>query len=127
MKDMADPNAGGDGGQCNHGDQQCMNGGFAQCVWGTWQISPCGEGTQCFALPNGDGSNAYVCDTPEDAAMRMGGGSPAPQDPSAGQQDPTQQAAADPNADPNAGQDQQQQPDPSQQPPPPTDGGDDGW
>lgn len=50
----------------------CVNGGFSQCVGGKFIVGTCGT-LKCFALPlvNSVGTSV-TCDTPEDAATRMG-------------------------------------------------------
>lgn len=57
---------------CNDGEQACVEGGFAQCVGGAFQITQCSGGTQCFALPlvNKAGTS-LTCDTEADAAARI--------------------------------------------------------
>ncbi|KAL0635901.1 hypothetical protein Q9L58_005144 [Maublancomyces gigas] len=51
----------------------CVKGGFAQCVNGKFAVTGCAGGLKCFALPlvNSVGTS-ITCDTPEDAAARMG-------------------------------------------------------
>ncbi|QRV82908.1 hypothetical protein RhiJN_10924 [Ceratobasidium sp. AG-Ba] len=58
--------------KCQDGQQACINGGFAQCVGGKFNISPCSGGTQCFALPlvNKAGTS-LTCDTRADAEARI--------------------------------------------------------
>src|SRR5712671_4197952 len=36
---------------CTDGEQACVQGQFAQCVGGTFQLTPCSAPLQCFALP----------------------------------------------------------------------------
>ena|ERR1700761_2005410 len=36
---------------CTNDENACVGGGFAQCVDGSFQTTPCAGGTQCFALP----------------------------------------------------------------------------
>lgn len=57
---------------CDDGEQACVEGGFAQCVGGSFQITQCSGGTQCFALPlvNKAGTS-LTCDTESDAAARI--------------------------------------------------------
>ncbi|KIJ51073.1 hypothetical protein M422DRAFT_159022 [Sphaerobolus stellatus SS14] len=57
---------------CNEGDQACVNGGFAQCVGGKFEIQACAGGTQCFALPlvNKAGTS-LACTTEADASSRI--------------------------------------------------------
>ncbi|CAE6492600.1 unnamed protein product [Rhizoctonia solani] len=57
---------------CNDGEQACVEGGFAQCVGGSFQITACAGGLQCFALPlvNKAGTS-ITCDTEADAAARI--------------------------------------------------------
>ncbi|ELU36375.1 proline-rich protein [Rhizoctonia solani AG-1 IA] len=57
---------------CNDGEQACVEGGFAQCVGGSFQITSCSGGLQCFALPlvNKAGTS-ITCDTEADAAARI--------------------------------------------------------
>ena len=49
-----------------------MNGGFAQCSGGKFQVSGCSGGTQCFALPlvNKPGTS-LACTTESDALARI--------------------------------------------------------
>jgi hypothetical protein len=58
---------------CKDGDQGCINGGFAQCVGGKFQVTGCSAGTKCFALPlvNKEGTS-ITCDTEDDAVARIG-------------------------------------------------------
>ncbi|CAE6441519.1 proline-rich protein [Rhizoctonia solani AG-1 IB] len=57
---------------CNDGEQACVEGGFAQCVGGAFQITACSGGLKCFALPlvNKAGTS-ITCDTEADAAARI--------------------------------------------------------
>ncbi|CAE7073505.1 unnamed protein product [Rhizoctonia solani] len=57
---------------CNDGEQACVDGGFAQCVGGEFQVTACSGGLQCFALPlvNKAGTS-ITCDTEADAAARI--------------------------------------------------------
>ncbi|PBK70601.1 hypothetical protein ARMSODRAFT_884202, partial [Armillaria solidipes] len=57
---------------CTTGDQACVNGGFAQCVGGTWEVTECSSGTSCFALPlvNSAGTS-LSCDSESDALARI--------------------------------------------------------
>ncbi|KAG8740585.1 hypothetical protein FRC10_004122 [Ceratobasidium sp. 414] len=58
--------------KCNDGEQACVNGGFAQCVGGKFQVSQCSGGTKCFALPlvNKAGTS-LTCDSQADAQARI--------------------------------------------------------
>jgi hypothetical protein len=57
---------------CEAGDQACVDGGFAQCVGGKFQVSACSGGTQCFALPLVNKAGTSVtCDTQADAEARI--------------------------------------------------------
>ena len=51
----------------------CIDGGFAQCVGGTFVNLGCGATLQCFALPlvNSAGTS-IACTTEADAAARIG-------------------------------------------------------
>ncbi|KAH7871625.1 uncharacterized protein C8R40DRAFT_1011893, partial [Lentinula edodes] len=57
---------------CTDGQQACVGGGFAQCVGGTFQITQCAGGTQCFALPlvNNPGTS-ITCTSQADATARI--------------------------------------------------------
>ncbi|KAJ3850119.1 hypothetical protein EV368DRAFT_45970 [Lentinula lateritia] len=57
---------------CTDGQQACVGGGFAQCVGGTFQITQCAGGTQCFALPlvNKPGISV-TCTSQADATARI--------------------------------------------------------
>ncbi|KIK66674.1 hypothetical protein GYMLUDRAFT_37816 [Collybiopsis luxurians FD-317 M1] len=57
---------------CTDGEQACVDGGFAQCVGGSFQITQCSGGTQCFALPlvNKAGTS-ITCTTQADANARI--------------------------------------------------------
>ncbi|KAI0826233.1 hypothetical protein BC629DRAFT_1454256 [Irpex lacteus] len=57
---------------CTEGTQACVEESFAQCVGGTWQLTPCSPGTSCFALPlvNKAGTS-LSCDTQADVIVRM--------------------------------------------------------
>lgn len=59
------------GDHCTHGDQACIGDGFAQCNWGKWVITPCAEGTKCFALAQAGQPAAFTCTTEEDAHRRL--------------------------------------------------------
>lgn len=54
------------------GDQACLDGGFAQCVGGSFVVNQCAGGTQCFALPlvNKAGTS-LACTTQDDALSRI--------------------------------------------------------
>jgi len=60
------------GSPCTDGENACVNGGFAQCVGGKFDITPCSAGLQCTALPlvNSRGTS-ITCDTSADEAARM--------------------------------------------------------
>ncbi|THH13864.1 hypothetical protein EW146_g6402 [Bondarzewia mesenterica] len=57
---------------CTDGDNACVNGGFAQCIGGTFSVTQCASGLQCFALPlvNSPGTS-ITCDTEADATNRI--------------------------------------------------------
>jgi len=57
---------------CQGTEQACVEGSFAQCVNGSFQLSQCAGGTQCFALPlvNSPGTS-ITCTTEADAAARI--------------------------------------------------------
>jgi len=57
---------------CTDGEQACVQGQFAQCVGGTFQLTPCSAPLQCFALPldNKPGTST-TCDTQADAEARI--------------------------------------------------------
>jgi len=57
---------------CNSGENGCVGGQFAQCIGGTWQVTGCAGGTQCFSLPlvNKPGTST-TCDTEADAVARI--------------------------------------------------------
>ncbi|KAJ7066644.1 hypothetical protein C8F01DRAFT_1124096 [Mycena amicta] len=57
---------------CTDGEQACVGNSFAQCVQGTFALSPCSGGTICAALPlvNKAGTS-ITCDTASDAADRI--------------------------------------------------------
>lgn len=54
------------------GSTACIDGGFAECLYGKWIIQPCDHNLYCFALPliNSPGVS-LTCDTAEDAAARI--------------------------------------------------------
>ncbi|KAI0765215.1 hypothetical protein C8Q74DRAFT_1037153 [Fomes fomentarius] len=57
---------------CTDGEQACVQGGFAQCVGGKFQVSQCAGDSQCFVLPLANKAGTSItCDTPEDAAARF--------------------------------------------------------
>lgn len=57
---------------CETGDQACIDGGFAQCVDGSFVISPCGSGTSCSAFPLiGTKGTSIACLTPDDRDARF--------------------------------------------------------
>jgi len=57
---------------CTAGQNACVNGQFAQCVNGKFSLSPCGGGTQCFALPLVlSAGTSITCDTEADAVQRI--------------------------------------------------------
>lgn len=69
---------------CTDGDQACVNGQFAQCSGGKFQLTPCAGGTICVALPlvNKPGTS-ITCDTAADRDARIAatgatGSGPAP-------------------------------------------------
>ncbi|KAJ3759048.1 hypothetical protein EV360DRAFT_94329 [Lentinula raphanica] len=57
---------------CTDGEQACVEGGFAQCVAGTFQITQCAGVTQCFAVPlvNEPGTS-ITCTSQADATARI--------------------------------------------------------
>uniref|UniRef100_A0A1D1XPD7 Endochitinase n=1 Tax=Anthurium amnicola TaxID=1678845 RepID=A0A1D1XPD7_9ARAE len=57
---------------CTDGQSACVDGGFAQCVGNKFQITQCGGGTSCFALPlvNKPGTS-ITCTTQADADSRI--------------------------------------------------------
>jgi len=62
-----------EGTSCTPGFVACVDGKFAQCPFGTVQISTaCAAGTSCFALPlvNSPGTSV-TCTTDDDAASRF--------------------------------------------------------
>lgn len=54
------------------GDQACIQGAFAQCVNGQFQLQQCSAGTTCVSLPlvNKPGTSV-ACDSTKDAEARM--------------------------------------------------------
>ncbi|KJA23609.1 hypothetical protein HYPSUDRAFT_137556 [Hypholoma sublateritium FD-334 SS-4] len=58
---------------CTAGENACINGGFAQCVGGSFVVTPCAASLQCVALPlvNSAGTS-ITCDTTADALTRIG-------------------------------------------------------
>ena len=50
----------------------CIDGGFAQCVGGQWQVQKCSGNLRCYALPlvNKAGTS-LACDTQEDSKARF--------------------------------------------------------
>ncbi|KAH8094935.1 hypothetical protein BXZ70DRAFT_991890 [Cristinia sonorae] len=57
---------------CQSGENACINGAFAQCVFGKFVVMGCGAGTTCAALPlvNSAGTS-ITCTTPADAQARI--------------------------------------------------------
>lgn len=57
---------------CTEGQQACVGGSFAQCVSGSFVLTPCAAGTVCAALPlvNKPGTS-IACDTTGDVADRI--------------------------------------------------------
>ncbi|KAJ3823163.1 hypothetical protein F5880DRAFT_1507192 [Lentinula raphanica] len=57
---------------CTDGEQACVQGGFAQCVAGTFEITQCTGGTSCFAVPlvNEPGTS-ITCTSQADATARI--------------------------------------------------------
>ena len=57
---------------CSDGEVACIHGVFAKCDHGKFVQTPCGGGTQCFALPlvNSPGTSV-TCTTEGDAAARI--------------------------------------------------------
>ncbi|KAJ2918631.1 hypothetical protein MD484_g1751, partial [Candolleomyces efflorescens] len=60
------------GSPCQAGENACVNGGFAQCVGGTFAITQCAGGLTCAALPlvNAPGTS-ITCTTEADALARI--------------------------------------------------------
>ncbi|KAJ6591633.1 hypothetical protein DFH09DRAFT_1417541 [Mycena vulgaris] len=60
------------GSPCTEGEQACVGTSFAQCVSGTFVLTPCASGTVCAALPlvNKAGTS-IACDTSSDVAARI--------------------------------------------------------
>ncbi|EJF66081.1 hypothetical protein DICSQDRAFT_124135 [Dichomitus squalens LYAD-421 SS1] len=58
--------------KCSGGEVACIHGVFAKCDHGIFVQTPCGGGTQCFALPlvNSPGTSV-TCTTEADAAARI--------------------------------------------------------
>lgn len=54
------------------GQQACISSQFAQCVDGSWVLTPCGSPLSCFALPlvNKRGTS-ITCDSRADATARF--------------------------------------------------------
>ncbi|KIK61913.1 hypothetical protein GYMLUDRAFT_42332 [Collybiopsis luxurians FD-317 M1] len=57
---------------CTAGQNACVNGGFAQCVNGSFEVTQCGSGLTCAALPlvNSAGTS-ITCTTTADAQTRI--------------------------------------------------------
>ncbi|KAJ7504442.1 hypothetical protein B0H11DRAFT_1982359 [Mycena galericulata] len=57
---------------CTEGEQACIGASFAQCVSGSFALTPCSAGTICAALPlvNKAGTS-IACDTSADVAARI--------------------------------------------------------
>ncbi|KAF8347704.1 proline-rich protein [Amanita rubescens] len=57
---------------CTAGENACIGGKFAQCVGTSFVSTPCGAGTECFALPlvNKPGTSV-TCTTQSDAVTRI--------------------------------------------------------
>ncbi|KAF5351541.1 hypothetical protein D9758_007245 [Tetrapyrgos nigripes] len=57
---------------CEEGENACVNGGFAQCVGGSFVITKCAAGLTCAALPlvNSPGTS-IACTTTADAEARI--------------------------------------------------------
>ncbi|KAJ8494940.1 hypothetical protein ONZ45_g13065 [Pleurotus djamor] len=57
---------------CQDGQNACIQGKFAQCVGGRFVVTPCGGGSQCFALPlvNSAGTS-ITCANADEAAARI--------------------------------------------------------
>jgi len=54
------------------GEMACIQGGFAQCVFGKFVTMQCGPGTTCAALPLVNRSGTVVtCTTEADAVARI--------------------------------------------------------
>ncbi|KAJ3711951.1 hypothetical protein C8R42DRAFT_595303 [Lentinula raphanica] len=57
---------------CTDGEQACVQGGFAQCVAGTFQITQCAGVTQCFAVPLvNESGTSITCTSQADATARI--------------------------------------------------------
>ncbi|KAJ6518746.1 hypothetical protein C8R45DRAFT_949122 [Mycena sanguinolenta] len=57
---------------CTDGEEACVGSSFAQCVSGSFVLTPCSGGLVCAALPlvNKPGTSV-ACDTPEDVQARI--------------------------------------------------------
>lgn len=57
---------------CTGNEMACIDGGFAQCVGGQWQVQKCSGNLRCYALPlvNKAGTS-LACDTQEDSKSRF--------------------------------------------------------
>ncbi|KAJ7606102.1 hypothetical protein DFH06DRAFT_1348196 [Mycena polygramma] len=57
---------------CTEGEQACVGTSFAQCVSGSFALTPCASGTVCAALPlvNKAGTS-IACDVPSDVEARI--------------------------------------------------------
>jgi len=57
------------GASCNAGDIACADGGFAQCVGGSFVVQPCSAPLKCFGLPLVNKPGTTVTCTSEDDAL----------------------------------------------------------
>ncbi|KAJ7334080.1 hypothetical protein DFH08DRAFT_925775 [Mycena albidolilacea] len=90
---------------CTEGQQACVGGSFAQCVSGSFVLTPCAAGTVCAALPlvNKPGTS-ITCDTTGDVADRIAatgatGGVDGSASASSTSSTSSEEAAADPDSD----------------------------
>ncbi|KAJ7876797.1 hypothetical protein B0H13DRAFT_2054731 [Mycena leptocephala] len=96
---------------CAEGEQACVGTSFAQCVSGSFVLTPCASGTVCAALPlvNKPGTS-IACDTSSDVAARIAAtGAPGGVDgsasstPSASSPDSDSDSDSDPDCDDSDG------------------------
>ncbi|KAJ7043555.1 hypothetical protein C8F04DRAFT_991783, partial [Mycena alexandri] len=61
------------GTACTSGAQACIGDSFAQCVKGTYVLSPCSGGNVCAAVPIVDGTvgTSVGCDAPADVEAKI--------------------------------------------------------
>ncbi|RXW17307.1 hypothetical protein EST38_g8549 [Candolleomyces aberdarensis] len=57
---------------CTNNEMACIDGGFAQCVGGQWQVQKCAGSLRCYALPlvNKAGTS-LACDSQEGSKARF--------------------------------------------------------